>query len=57
VVQGVILCEIMAQTCCALIGNMASTEGKTPYFTGIDGARFKSPCRPGDRLDITCRIN
>ena len=31
VVPGVILCEIMAQTCCVLMGDNGNSEGKTPY--------------------------
>ena len=40
VVPGVVLCEIMAQTCCILLKE--ELVGKTPYYTGIDRARFKN---------------
>jgi 3-hydroxyacyl-[acyl-carrier-protein] dehydratase len=54
VVPGVILCEIMAQSVCVLLDG--GTRGATPYFTGIDGARFKSVARPGDKLETECVI-
>jgi 3-hydroxyacyl-[acyl-carrier-protein] dehydratase len=52
VVPGVILCEIMAQSSCVLISGEAG--GRTPFFTGIDGARFKTPVRPGDTFETEC---
>jgi 3-hydroxyacyl-[acyl-carrier-protein] dehydratase len=54
VVPGVILCEIMAQSVCVLLEDGA--RGATPYFTGIDGARFKAAARPGDKLETACVI-
>ena len=53
VVPGVILCEIMAQTCGMLLNDIL--KGKTPYYTGIDKVRFKAKVRPGDivRVDAT----
>jgi 3-hydroxyacyl-[acyl-carrier-protein] dehydratase len=55
VVPGVILCEMMAQAVCVLMANGA-TEGKTPYFTGIDGVKFKNPVKPGDTFCSECVI-
>ena len=55
VVPGVILCEILAQSACVLLGETGS-EGKTPYFTGMDKVRFKHPVRPGDTVCTECRI-
>lgn len=54
VVPGVILCEMMAQACCILIGEQI--RGKTPYFVGIDKARFRHPVRPGDTLRTECTL-
>lgn len=54
VVPGVILCEIMAQTCCVLLEERA--KGKTPYYTGLDKVRFKNKVYPGDKLEIECSI-
>lgn len=54
VVPGVILCEAMAQASCILIAD--KIQGRTPYFTGINKVRFKSPVHPGDTLEITCSV-
>ncbi|MEG1556686.1 MAG: 3-hydroxyacyl-ACP dehydratase FabZ [Bacteroidales bacterium] len=55
VVPGVILCEIMAQSCCLLIGDLL--KGRTPFYTGIDKVRFKRQVKPGDTIEVTARIN
>jgi len=55
VVPGVILCEILAQSACALLVGETSA-GATPFFTGITSARFKSPVRPGDVIETECEI-
>ena len=54
-VPGVILCEILAQSACVLLGGDI-TDGATPYFTGISSARFKSPVKPGDIIETECII-
>ncbi len=54
VVPGVVLCEMMAQTCCVLLGS--EVGGATPYFTGLDKVRFKNKVLPGDTLEIVCTI-
>ncbi len=54
VVPGVILCEIMAQTCCVLLSGKA--EHATPYFTGLNSVKFKNKVLPGDTLKIECSI-
>lgn len=54
VVPGVILCEIMAQTCCILIAE--KIQGRTPYFTGINKVRFKNKVLPGDTIEIECSL-
>ena len=54
VVPGVILCEIMAQTCCVLLEEQC--RGKTPYLTSLDKVRFKEKVFPGDKLEIECHI-
>ncbi|MBR6269506.1 MAG: beta-hydroxyacyl-ACP dehydratase [Bacteroidales bacterium] len=53
-VPGVILCEIMAQSCTitmldALVDNLA-------VYRGIDDVKFKNTVRPGDLCEITCRV-
>lgn len=54
VVPGVILCEIMAQTCCVLLSD--KSKGATPYFTGLNNVKFKNKVLPGDTLKIECCI-
>lgn len=58
VVPGVILCEIMAQTCSVLLGDKASQaeEPMTPYFTGLTNVKFRNPVKPGDTLKMECTI-
>lgn len=55
VVPGVILCEILAQSVCALMPK-EKLNGCTPYFTGLDKVRFKSPVKPGDIFVTECEI-
>ena len=54
VVPGVILCEIMAQSCSILIKDQL--VGKTPFYSGIDEVRFKRQVRPGDTITIEGHI-
>lgn len=55
VVPGVILCEILAQSCCVLLGETMAGE-KTPYFTGLDKVKFRKPVKPGDVFETECEI-
>jgi 3-hydroxyacyl-[acyl-carrier-protein] dehydratase len=54
VVPGVILCEIMGQSSSILL--LDALIGRTPFFTGIDNARFKRPVQPQDIIDITAKL-
>ena len=54
VVPGVILCEIMAQSCALLVG--AEAVGKTPMYTGLDKVKFRNPVRPGDTVEVTASL-
>ena len=54
VVPGVILCEIMAQTSCALFGDKAGEF--IPMYTGLNNVKFRNPVRPGDEIRTTCKI-
>ena len=57
VVPGVLLCEMMAQTCCVLLsGDEQAREGALPYFTSLDKVKFRRKVLPGDTLTIECRI-
>lgn len=54
VMPGVLIVEAMAQTAAALVmvkfGNEA--ERKLVYFMSIDGAKFRKPVVPGDKLEL-----
>ncbi|MBE6825554.1 MAG: beta-hydroxyacyl-ACP dehydratase [Oscillospiraceae bacterium] len=54
VVPGVILCEILAQSACVLLAEQCS--GCTPYFTGLDKVKFRTPVHPGDTYETECEI-
>ncbi|MGI6733170.1 MAG: 3-hydroxyacyl-ACP dehydratase FabZ [Anaerovoracaceae bacterium] len=54
VVPGVILCEMMAQTCGVLLSKEA--KDKTPYYTSLDNVRFRNPVKPGDQVIFECEI-
>ena len=57
IVPGVILCEILAQSTCVLLGNVAAPGSKIrTLFTGLDGVRFKESVRPGDVFTTVCEI-
>ncbi|MFN3751545.1 MAG: 3-hydroxyacyl-ACP dehydratase FabZ [Thiobacillus sp.] len=59
VMPGVLILEAMAQAAALL---SFKTKGYAPedigivYFAGIDGARFKKPVKPGDRLVLKVEI-
>lgn len=55
IVPGVILCEILAQSACALLKD-SMTEGKLAVYTGLDKVRFRSPVKPGDTIETHCRL-
>ncbi len=54
VVPGVILCEMMAQSCAMLLGDEIRT--KRPLYTGIDNVRFKYQVRPSDTIVLRSTI-
>ncbi len=54
VVPGVILCEMMAQSCALLLGD--EIKAKRPLYTGIDKVRFKYQVRPGDTIVLRSTI-
>lgn len=57
VVPGVILCEMLAQNCCVLMGDgLSGQENVTPFYTSLDKVRFKHPVHPGDTVELTCQI-
>ena len=49
---GVMILESMGQVASVMLGLRLGKEqeGKIAFLAGIDGARFRKPVRPGDRL-------
>ncbi|MGN1132714.1 MAG: 3-hydroxyacyl-ACP dehydratase FabZ family protein [Ruminococcus sp.] len=54
VVPGVILCEMMGQASCVLLAD--KVKGGTPYFTKLDGVKFKKPVKPGDTFETVATV-
>ncbi|HZK03200.1 MAG TPA: 3-hydroxyacyl-ACP dehydratase FabZ [Bacteroidaceae bacterium] len=54
VVPGVILCEIMGQSCALLVKELLLN--RTPMYAGLDGVKFKKPVVPGDTVNVKARI-
>ena len=54
VVPGVILCEIMAQSCALLMKD--DLIGKLTFYTGIDKVRFKNSVKPGDTVEVEATL-
>ena len=50
IVPGVILCEMMAQCACSVLGQKLA-DG-TPYFTGLDKVRIRNKVVPNDTFVI-----
>ena len=55
IVPGVILRELMGQSCCILVRDELAV-GRTPLYSGIKEARFRQPVRPGDTIEIRGHI-
>ena len=58
VMPGVLIIEAMAQTSGVLVVEILGKEfeGKLVYFMGIEGAKFRKPVGPGDRLELRCKV-
>ena len=56
IMPGVLIVEAMAQVIGCLVLSKPEFLGMTPYFLGIDKARFKNPVTPGDQLVIEGEI-
>jgi 3-hydroxyacyl-[acyl-carrier-protein] dehydratase len=58
VMPGVLILEALAQAC-ALLGYTSSgvdTKTHVTYLMSIDGAKFRRPVVPGDRLTLTIEV-
>jgi 3-hydroxyacyl-[acyl-carrier-protein] dehydratase len=59
VMPGVLILEALAQaTALMVLPSLPpeKREGKVIYFMAIDGARFRKPVVPGDRLELRCEM-
>ncbi|MFW5894616.1 MAG: 3-hydroxyacyl-ACP dehydratase FabZ [Bacillota bacterium] len=56
VMPGVLIIEALAQAGAVALLKHPDFKGKTPYFAGIDKARFKHKVTPGDVLDLHVQI-
>jgi len=53
IMPGVLIIEALAQVACILALKIIKKEGHgSVFFTGIDGAKFRQPVRPGDQLKL-----
>ena len=53
IMPGVLIIEALAQVACILALKVMKKEGHgSVFFTGIDGAKFRQPVRPGDQLRL-----
>ena len=55
IVPGVIQCEMMAQSACAMFSDQMQ-EGNLAVYTGLDKVRFRGMIRPGDLVKIDTKI-
>lgn len=55
IVPGVILCEILAQSACALMED-ALKNGQLPVYTGLKEVKFRNPVKPGDTVETRCKV-
>ena len=54
IVPGVILCEIMAQSCAILVKD--EIPGHITLYAGLNNVRFKRVVKPGDVCKITSKL-
>ena len=56
IMPGVLIVEALAQLGAVCLLSQEGTAGLLPLFGGIDGARFRAPVHPGDRLRLEVEI-
>ncbi len=54
IVPGVILCEIMAQSCLPLL--IEPLKDHLLLYRGLDQVKFRGVVRPGDLCEVTCSL-
>ena len=53
IMPGVLVVEAMAQTAAVVVCDTLNGEGENVvYFMSVEGARFRKPVLPGDRLNL-----
>lgn len=57
VMAGVLILEAMAQTGAIMLLSDLENAGKTPFFGGVDGVRWRKQVRPGDQLVIEAEMD
>lgn len=55
IVPGVILCEMLAQSSCVLLLDVAG-EGMLPVYTGLNKVKFRNPVKPGDMVEMRVHL-
>ncbi len=56
VMPGVLIVEALAQVGAVAVLTEPENQGKLALFGGIKNARFKKQVRPGDRLELRCKL-
>ena len=56
VMPGVLILEALAQACALLAIETLHTKDKITYLMSIDGAKFRRPVVPGDRLELHVEV-
>jgi UDP-3-O-[3-hydroxymyristoyl] N-acetylglucosamine deacetylase/3-hydroxyacyl-[acyl-carrier-protein] dehydratase len=56
IMPGVLILETMAQVGGAGMLSLPENHGKYAYLLAVDGAKFRKPVVPGDRLDVECLL-
>ncbi|GIV98263.1 MAG: 3-hydroxyacyl-[acyl-carrier-protein] dehydratase FabZ [Herpetosiphonaceae bacterium] len=57
IMPGVLIVEALAQAGAVAVLSEPENKGKIPFFTGIDGVRFRKPVVPGDTLRLEMRMD
>ena len=56
VMPGVLILEALAQTGAVALLALPENKGKIALFGGIKNCKFKKQVRPGDVLELSCRV-
>jgi len=57
IMPGVLIIEAMAQLGGIAVLTLPDLAGKRPILAGVDSVRFRSPVRPGDKLEMVVTID